>query len=90
METLAFVMAILGCGEGDLPCTEIGVADSRYQSQASCLAASEQILARQTDANYPVLIAQCRRSDGRPQAIAASEVTLPDPEPNRHFPVRRD
>jgi hypothetical protein len=89
MESLAYVMALLGCGEGEMPCSEIRLAPTRYENQAQCLAASEAEIARATDVDYPVVVAQCRKSGERPQAIAASEVTLPDPEPNRHFPIRR-
>ncbi|HET9429488.1 MAG TPA: hypothetical protein VFO69_14130 [Allosphingosinicella sp.] len=89
METLAFVMAILGCGEGDLPCAELRLAQSRYANQAACLAATEVEIARHGDLDYPVIVAQCRRSDAAPQPILASEVSLPEPEANPHFPTSR-
>ena len=62
MEPLAFVMAILGCGEGDLPCAELRQAPSRFESQSACLAATEEEIGRHTDLDYPVIVAQCRRA----------------------------
>jgi len=88
MEPLAFVMAILGCGEGDQACTELRLAPSRYESQAACLAATEDVLARQDDL-YPVIVAQCRRSTDRAAAVPASEVTLPAPESTPAFPAEQ-
>jgi hypothetical protein len=87
MEPLVFVMAILGCGEGDSPCAELRMAESRYESQSACLAASEAELVRHGDAEYPVIVAQCRHAEGQPQPILASDVSLPEPEANRHFPT---
>lgn len=88
MEPLAYMMALLGCGEGDKPCNEVRLASRRFENQAQCLAAGEAEIMRATDVDFPVVVAQCRRAGERPQAVAASEVTLPDPEPNRHFPIR--
>lgn len=87
MEPLAFVMAILGCGEGDMPCDEVRLAPSRYESQAACMAATEAVLARESDLLYPVVVAQCRRADAA-EPVLAAEVALPQPEANPHFPTR--
>ena len=87
MEPFAYVMAILGCGEGDLDCAELRVAPSRYESQAACLAATEAEIMRAADVDYPVVVAQCRRA-GQAQAVPASQVTLPAPQRTRQFPVR--
>ena len=88
MEPLAFVMAILGCGEGDADCAQLALAPARYESQAACLAASETEIARHGDAEYPVVVAQCRRADGRAEAVPASQVALPAPERNVRFASR--
>ena len=89
MEPLAFVMAILGCGEGELPCNELRLVESRYESQAACLAASEAELARQGDVLYPVVVAQCRRAGQAGETVSASQLALPEPEANPVF-TRRD
>ena len=76
MEPVLFVMAILGCGEGDAPCRQVATVETRYRSEAACQAATGTELARQ-DILYPTVVAQCRRADARPQLLRASEVTLP-------------
>jgi len=88
MEPLVYVMAILGCGEGDMACAELRQSPARYESQAACLAASGDAIARETDVDYPVVVAQCRIAGARAEAVPASQVTLPAPRPNRVFPVR--
>ena len=80
MQTLVFVMAIMGCGESDAPCREVAVAESRYQSEAQCLAATERELGRFEDVPYPSVVAQCRPAEGRPQLLRGSDVTLPEPQ----------
>jgi hypothetical protein len=77
MEPVLFVMAILGCGEGDAPCREVAMVEARYRSEAACQTATATELARQ-DILYPTVVAQCRRADARAQAIRASDVALPD------------
>jgi hypothetical protein len=89
MEPALFVMAILGCGEGDLPCAEVRVAETRYESRAACLEASEAELARAGDVLYPVVVADCRAAGERPRLLQARDVALPEPEPNRHYPPVR-
>jgi hypothetical protein len=89
MEPALFVMAILGCGEGDLPCQEVRLADSRYESQAACMAATEAELARQGDVLFPVVVAQCRPAEQRAEVVRAAEVDLPEPEANPNFPPAR-
>jgi hypothetical protein len=83
MEPLMFVMAVLGCGESDAPCREIAVAEARYESQAQCLAASEDALWRYENLPYPSVVAQCRPANARPQLLRGSDVTLPEPQPLR-------
>ena len=86
MEPLVYIMAILGCGEGEQPCAELGLAQVRYESRADCVAATAAELGRRLDLPYPVVVAQCRRSDEAAETLSASEVDLPVPEENRVFP----
>ena len=79
-----FLLAIMGCGEGEAQCTQVALAPARFESEAACLAASDTELARHTDADFPVVVAQCRRSDVR-IAVNADEVRRPAPGP---LPVR--
>lgn len=83
MEPLMHVMAILGCGESDAPCREVAVVETRYRSEAQCLAATEDELLRRDDLAFPAVVAHCRRADSGPQLIRGSEVMLPQAEPLR-------
>ena len=77
MEPVLFVMAILGCGEGEAPCREVAVVEARYRSEAACLAATGTELAGR-DILYPSVVAQCRRADSETRVLRGSEVMLPE------------
>ena len=62
METLAFVMAIMGCADGGAACTEARVAPVAYPSIEACHAAMPVVLERSTDLSYPIIQAACRRT----------------------------
>ncbi len=88
MEPLLYVMAILGCGEGDAPCREVAVAERRFASEEQCLAATEDELLRRDDLPFPAVVAQCRRDGAAPQLLRGNEVALPDAPSRRHLPPR--
>ncbi|MCP3734117.1 hypothetical protein M9979_04405 [Sphingomonas sp. RP10(2022)] len=76
MEPLFYVMAIMGCADGNVQCTEARVVPVRYQSMAQCRAALPAQLARNTDIDYPMLGAACRtagaqvaRNDAKPPKL---------------------
>lgn len=77
MQTLMYVMAILGCGESDAACREVRVDPRTWQSEASCRAATAATLARYSDLDYPNVVARCRRSDVRPAIMRGSDVLRP-------------
>jgi hypothetical protein len=79
MAPLIYVIAIMGCGEGDQACREVQVAAPRFATQAACAAATADILARYTDLDYPSVVAQCRRDGPRPAVLRGSDVLLPQP-----------
>lgn len=79
MEPLMFIMAILGCGEGDAPCREVATVEARYASEAECLAATETELYRRDDILFPAVVAECRAEGARPRLIRGNEVMLPEP-----------
>ena len=85
MEPILFVMAILGCGESSDPCRQVAVVQTRYRSEAACLAATQAELSRRDDILYPSVVAQCRPANARPQALRGSDVMLPEPEATRLF-----
>jgi hypothetical protein len=77
MQTLMYVMAILGCGESDAACREIRIDQQSYQTEASCRAATSAVLARHTDLEFPTVVARCRRSDARPAIMRGTDVLRP-------------
>lgn len=79
MQSLIYVMAILGCGESDAACREVRIDGQSYASEASCRAATGAALARHTDLEFPTLVARCRPAGARPQLLRGSDVLLPGP-----------
>jgi len=79
MAPLIYVIAIMGCGEGDQACREVQVAEPRFASQAACAAATADILSRYTDLAFPSVVAQCRRDGPRPAVLRGNDVLLPQP-----------
>jgi hypothetical protein len=77
-----FVLAILGCGEGETACQQVAVAQPRYASVEACQAASEDTLMRHSDADYPVVVAQCRPAAQPAAAVVwSNDVALPEGGP---------
>lgn len=85
MGPAVFVIAILGCGEGEAPCEQVRIADARYESQAACTAATEAQLMRHSDLSYPVVVAQCRPADAPAARVRPSDVKLPVAEASPLF-----
>lgn len=83
-----FLMAIMGCGEGEASCQPVRQLDTRYESQAACVAATEGALSRNLDVDYPVVVAQCHAASAPPRIAKAAEVRLPEPEATPHYPVK--
>ena len=55
-----FVIAILGCADGSADCTPAATAPTHYATEAACMAATPEVLARNTDLDFPTLVAECR------------------------------
>ncbi|TCP35458.1 hypothetical protein [Sphingomonas sp. BK235] len=62
MDAVFFVMAIMGCGDGATGCAEARVAPAHYATVQQCEAAMANVLARNSDLDFPVVSAACRRS----------------------------
>ncbi len=62
MEPVLFVMAIMGCGDGQAMCSEVRTVRAEYTSVQACQAAMPAVLAANTDLEYPELTAACRRT----------------------------
>ena len=74
-----FIIAIMGCGEGEAPCQQVRTLEARYESQAACTAATEAAVTRNSDVDYPVVVAQCVAAGPPPKAPKAGEVRRPGP-----------
>jgi hypothetical protein len=74
-----YLIAILGCGEGDVSCQEVQIAAPRYASEEACTAATARVLERYVDLAYPSVVAQCRRVGARPVQLRGGDVMLPPP-----------
>lgn len=74
MEPVFYVMAILGCSDGQLQCREVRIEPVRYQSAAQCQVAMAQVLPRHTDLSFPTIAASCQR---RGEQMARNEARPP-------------
>lgn len=61
MGPLTYVIAIMGCGDGQAACAEALVEPERYESAAQYQAAMAAVLTRHADLDYPVVQASCQR-----------------------------
>lgn len=73
-----FLIAILGCGEAEVPCQTVRTLETRYESQAACTAATDAAIMSNSDVDYPVVVAQCVAA-GSKAPIKASDVRKPGP-----------
>ena len=87
MSAAFFLMAIMGCGEGEGACQQVRMLETRYESQAACTAATEAAVTRFVDLDYPVVVAQCVAGGGS-ASLKASNVKLPQAEATPHFQRR--
>jgi hypothetical protein len=55
-----FVIAILGCGDGSAQCQQVAMLPTRYESRASCAAATGPALMGATQYDFSELQAECR------------------------------
>ena len=62
MGTLFYVMAVFGCADGAIECTEARLADRRFESQAQCERAVEDVLMASSDVGAPTIAARCMSS----------------------------
>jgi hypothetical protein len=68
-----FVIAILGCADGSDACKPVATMPTHYASEAQCTAATADALARNSDLDFPTLMAECR-SVKRPASAARQRV----------------
>ncbi|WP_404335773.1 hypothetical protein AB2M62_17280 [Sphingomonas sp. MMS12-HWE2-04] len=61
MDQVLYVLAIMGCGDNSMACQQARVEPARYTSIQACQEAMPAALGRNTDIDYPVITAACRR-----------------------------
>jgi hypothetical protein len=85
-----FLIAIFGCGEGNPACQPVRTLETRYESHAACMAATDNALMRNSDVDYPTVVAQCvaprRAASFR---LTAGDVSRPGPPPKAVVPALR-
>ena len=74
-----FIIAIMGCGEGDSQCQQVRTLEARYESQAACTAATETALTENTDVDFPVVAAECVAAGAKLNPPRANQVEIPGP-----------
>jgi hypothetical protein len=62
MQPVFYVMAILGCGDGNTQCVDARFDGARFATIAECRAQLPAGLARNSDLSFPVIAADCRRN----------------------------
>ena len=55
-----FIIAIMGCADGSTACKPVATVQTRYATEAQCAAATADALARNSDLDFPTLMAECR------------------------------
>jgi hypothetical protein len=65
MDQILYVLAIMGCGDDALQCQQARVEPVRYTSIQACQEAMPGALQRNTDLEFPVISAACRRQGDR-------------------------
>ncbi len=58
-----FVIAILGCADGGSACTPVATLETRYATEAQCVAATGAALVQNSDFDFPTLVARCRAAE---------------------------
>jgi hypothetical protein len=77
MSVAYFVIAILGCGEAEAPCQTVRTLETRYESRSACTEATDAEAMRNSDVDYPVVVAQCVSAGAPPARVKPGEVLLP-------------
>lgn len=76
MGPVGYFIAILGCADSGASCQTVATLAPRYETAAQCAAARNDALDRNSDLDFPTLVAQCQKSSARP-ASARQSVKAP-------------
>lgn len=81
-----FIIAILGCGEGDTACQQVATVNAHYSSVADCTAATPAAIEANADIAFPVVVAQCQRANGvSADKVMPREIRLPEAQAPAKF-----
>lgn len=76
MGPVGYFIAILGCADSGASCQTVATLAPRYETAAQCAAARNDALDRNSDLDFPTLVAQCQKSSVRP-ASARQTIKVP-------------
>lgn len=62
MDSVFYVMAIMGCGDLQDQCQQARIEPTRYRTVVECQAAMTEVLPRHMDLSFPTVAATCQRS----------------------------
>ncbi|NUT01171.1 MAG: hypothetical protein HOP96_09365 [Sphingomonas sp.] len=82
MDAAYFVIAILGCADGGSACTPVATLQTRYATEAQCSAATAAALEKNSNFDFPTLLARCSAGSARSTADALS-AERPQPKSRR-------
>lgn len=71
MKAAFVVMSILGCNDSGVACQPVASVAQEWQTIAACDAASEKVLGKYRNVNYPMVVAVCQTAGTT--ALADSE-----------------
>ncbi|HLO20763.1 MAG TPA: hypothetical protein VK192_09760 [Sphingomicrobium sp.] len=60
-----FVIALLGCADGGSACTPVATLETRYATEAQCVAATGAALIQNSDFDFPTLVARCHAAEAK-------------------------
>jgi hypothetical protein len=72
-----FVIAILGCGDGSAACTPVATVPTHYATEEQCDAATADALVRNSDFDFPTIVARCRAVTAPMSAAGDSDKPAP-------------
>lgn len=73
MDAAYFVIAILGCADGGSACTPVTTLQTHYATEAQCSAATTVALEKNSDFDFPTLMAKCTSAKPAEAAEAPRE-----------------
>ena len=77
MGPASFIIFILGCADGSATCAPVATEPTHFATEAACSAAAGEALLKNSDLDFPTLVAECRPAAA--PAAASHELKQPIP-----------